>query len=165
MSVSTRIVRTWRSPRGVMRDHLAMGVREDRALIFLMTGCLLAFVAQLPFFSRTAALGGESFEQQATYGLFGWVMIAPILMYGIAALGWLVARPFLPGLTGYGARLALFWAFLAAAPVLLLRGMTLAFVGAGTEAMLVGAVWALAFTVFWVQGLREAGQAPRATVA
>ena len=55
MAVTTDIVRTWRNPRSVMRDLLARGTREDRAVAYLFAGCLVTFIAQWPRMSRQAA--------------------------------------------------------------------------------------------------------------
>ena len=42
MTVATDILRTWRRPRAVIREKLAAGVREDRALAVIMgAGALL----------------------------------------------------------------------------------------------------------------------------
>ena len=48
MPVVPDILRTWRDPRGVIRDRLSAGVREDRALATVMGACALMFVAQWP---------------------------------------------------------------------------------------------------------------------
>lgn len=58
--------------------------------------------------------------------------------------------------TGYGARVALFWAFLAGSPILLLWGLIAGFIGAGPGLNLVGIVWIAVFLWFWIAGLREA---------
>ncbi len=141
MAVTSDIVRTYRAPREVVRGLLAAGVREDRAFVFLIVGCILIFVAQLPRLSRLA------FEQDIEFGILvansvmGILIIWPLFLYLIAGMLLLVTRLKGGALTAYQARLALFWAFLAAAPLGLLHGLTVAFVGPGLQANLVGAVW------------------------
>ena len=55
MSIVADIVRSYVQPRAVIRDRLAEGQREDRALMLLMLGCGLVFVAQWPRLARRAA--------------------------------------------------------------------------------------------------------------
>ncbi|WP_372893595.1 YIP1 family protein [Rhodosalinus sp.] len=160
MPVTTDIAATYRSPRAVMRRLLAAGRREDRALAILMGGCLLAFIGRWPALQRAATLEtdaeGPSFEAMMAGALFGWIFVAPLLFYGLAALSHLVARA-LGGQGGFfGARLALFWSFLAAAPLLLLHGLVEGFVGPGPGLQIVGVLWLVAFGWFWIASLREA---------
>jgi len=156
MAVSSDILRTWRGPRAVVRDLLAQGQREDRALAYLMAGCVLVFVAQWPRLSRQAFLTGAELEQLIAYEFLSWLIIWPLMFYGISGLSYLVMRLF--GLQGgaYGVRLAMFWAWLAATPLGLFYGLLTGFNGAGPGTYLVGAGWLLAFGWFWLQGLREA---------
>ena len=159
MPITSDILRTYRGPRRVVRDLLARGQREDRAIMWLMAGCLIVFLSRLPALQRAAVLGQGDFTQDAAYAFLGLMMIAPLMFYGLAALGQGIARLFGGRPTGYGARLALFWAWLAATPVILLYGLLVGLNGAaemGTQA--VGLLWVVAFVVFWVQGLREAGR-------
>ncbi len=158
MAVSTDILRTWRGPRAVVGDLLAQGPREDRALVYLMAGLLIVFVSRLPALQRDAVLGGGDFTRDAAYAFFGLVMVAPLLFFLLAEIGRLLARAAGLAVPGYGGRLALFWAWLAAAPASLLYGLLVGFNGVsepGTR--IVGALWLLAFLWFWTQGLREAG--------
>ncbi len=159
MAVSTDMVRTWRGPRAVVRGLLAQGVREDRALVYLMAGLVIVFVSRLPALQREAVLEGGVFQRDATYAFFGLVILAPLIFYVLAEMGRLLAR--LAGLkpSSYQGRLALFWAWLAASPASLLYGLLVGFNGVnepGTQ--VVGALWLAAVFWFWVQGLREAGQ-------
>jgi hypothetical protein len=164
MPISTDIVRTWRAPRQVFRRLLERGQREDRLIFLVMLGCFVMFVAQLPLMARMAeqsrAAGGEVLELDMLIGtaFFGWLMIMPLVLYLFAA----VSLPFLRlvgvRVTGYGARLALFWAVLAASPVALLLGLLNGLNGPGPGTTLVGVIWLGAFVLFWVQGLREAAR-------
>lgn len=169
MAVTTDIVRTWRSPRAVMRDHLAAGVREDRAIAYVMATCLLMFMAQLPGLSRIAFLSREAVAADPGLPLieldmligtafFAWMMIAPLVLYLFAALVWLILRAFRLGIDGHAVRLSLFWSLLAASPLALLLGLLDGLNGDGPANALVFAGWAGAVLVFWVQSLREARQ-------
>ncbi|MDP5084837.1 MAG: hypothetical protein NWQ23_05395 [Yoonia sp.] len=163
MAVTNDIVRTWRRPRAVMRDLLAQGKREDRAIAYLMISCFLIFVAQWPRLSRQAAgfelpPGAEvpELDRLMTYEFFAWLMVWPLLLYFLAGFTHLVAK--VVGGKGdfYGARLALFWSLLATTPLLLLYGLAAGFVGPGPQTNLVGALWIAAFMIIWIQSLREA---------
>lgn len=163
MPVTKDIVRTWRRPRVVMRELLAQGKREDRAIAYLMIACFLIFVAQWPRLSRTAAgfdlaAGADvpALDRLMAYEFLAWVMIWPLFLYILAGLTHLVAK--LLGGKGdwYGARIALFWSMLSTIPLLLLHGLMAGFVGPGPQTDLVGAVWVAVFGFIWFQSLREA---------
>jgi hypothetical protein len=130
--------------------------REDRALVTLMLACGLIFVAQWPRLSREAFLGEQELNALLAGALMGWLFIAPLALYALAALSHLVAR--LMGGQGswYGARMALFWALLAAAPLWLLWGLVAGFIGPGPALDLTGIVAFGAFLLIWVFGLRAA---------
>ena len=91
-----------------------------------------------------------------SYAFMGWLMIWPLGMYAVAGLVVLVMRGFGSSITGYGGRLALFWALLAASPVLLFFGLLRGLNGDVIATQLAGALWFVAFVLFWVQGLRVA---------
>ena len=139
-----------------MRRILTRGVREDHALMILMIGCLLGFVAQMPRLARVAFEDGVELNALLGAALFGWIFLVPLALYLIAGLAWLIARVFRSGLSGYGARLSLFWALLAASPVLLLRGLVAGFLGAGVQTDIVTTIWIAVLIWFWVSGLRAA---------
>lgn len=161
MPVAQDIAATYRGPRRVVARLLAMGPREDRALALLMGGCALVFIAQWPRLAREAHLAGEALNPRLAGALLGWVVIAPLMFYLLAFLSQLIARLIGGRVTGYGARIALFWAFLAAAPVLLLHGLVAGFIGPGAGLSIVGAIWCGVFLWFWLSGLREAGWSER----
>jgi hypothetical protein len=159
MAVSRDIAATYRGPGRVLRRLLDMGQREDRALAILMAGCVLVFVAQLPRLSREAHLSGQELNMLLGASLLAWVIIAPLLLYCIAALTHLFARA-VGGKGGwYGARLALFWALLASAPLLLLHGLVAGFIGPGAARDGVGLLWLGMFLWFWIAGLWQAERA------
>ncbi len=162
MAISHNILATYRRPGTVVRRLLQLGQREDRALAYLMAGCVLVFVSQLPALSRQAHLDGVELNPLLGGALLAWVFMAPLLFYVLAGISHMVAR--LIGGKGnwYGARLALFWALLASAPLILLYGLVAGFVGPGPALTVTGALWVVAFLWFWLAGLREAekGTAP-----
>ncbi|MBN2905269.1 MAG: YIP1 family protein [Rhodobacteraceae bacterium] len=157
MSVVRNIVASWRRPRAAMRALLAVGQREDRALVYLMLACFLIFVAQWPRLSREAYLDPEiPLEARLGAALMGWMFLAPLFFYGMAALSHLASRGFGGTGTWYGARLALFWALLAVSPVWLLHGLVAGFIGAGPALGVVATVLSVAFLAIWLLSLAEA---------
>ncbi|MDG1519358.1 MAG: hypothetical protein P8Q57_02725 [Yoonia sp.] len=165
MAVTTDIVRTWRGPRAVMRDLLAQGQREDRALAYLMAACIIIFIAQWPRLSRLAAgfenTSGEAPElsQLMAYEFMGWLIVWPLMFYVIALVAYVIAKILRGHGTAYGARLALFWTLLATTPMALLYGLMAGFLGPSPGTNFVGAVWLIAFAVIWFQCQREASAA------
>ncbi|MCF6443135.1 hypothetical protein [Nereida sp. MMG025] len=156
MSLSNDILATYRGPRRVVSRLLGMGHREDRALAILMGACLLMFISDLPRIARTQHLEGGDTTQALSYAFMGWLLLWPLLFYGVAGLAHLVSKVIGGQGTWYSARLATFWALLAATPLALLNGLTAGFVGEGPALQLVGLLWIGAFGFFWVQGMRAA---------
>lgn len=161
MALTTDIVASYRRPGAVVRRRSAGRPREDRALITLMLACALIFLAQWPRLSREAFLGGEQIEALLAGAIFGWLFIVPLFMYGLAAVTHLAARLMGGQGTWYGARVALFWALLAASPLWLLWGLVAGFIGAGPALNVTGIAALGAFLAIWLLGLRavEKGEA------
>ncbi|MBZ8119208.1 YIP1 family protein [Roseovarius sp. LXJ103] len=156
MPVSSDIVATYKGPGRVMRRQLDMGENEGRALAILMGSCVLVFISQLPSLARKAHLDGVELNGLLGASLFSWLFIAPLLLYVVALISHGIARLFGGRGTGFGARMALFWSFLAASPLLLLHGLVAGFVGAGPQMTLVGVVWWVVLVLFWALSLKEA---------
>ncbi len=156
MSVFRDILRSWKAPRTIVRGLLAQGQREDRAIAYLMIGCLLIFIAQLPRLARTAHLEDIGLDRLVAYEFLAWLIVWPLAFYGLAALSHLAAK--LLGGRGdwFSARLALFWALLAATPAALLYGLTTGLIGPGPQAALTGSIWLLGLAWIWISGLIEA---------
>lgn len=160
MPVTQDIVAMYRRPRRVVRRLYAMGPREDLAIMWLMAGCFLVFVSRLPALQREAVNTGADLQQTTVYAFFALLMILPLVFYAIAAVLYLVTRVLRPAATGYGARVAVFWGWLAATPVALFYGLLVGFNGLdhpGTVMM--GAVWLVVLFWFWISGLAEISKA------
>ena len=161
MSITAEIVRTYRAPAAAIRAQLDRGRREERAFVVLMVACTLIFVAQWPRLSREAHLGDRPFDVLFGGALMGWIFVAPLLLYGLAALSIVVLRLLGRSPDAYAARFALFWALLAATPLWLLHGLVAGFAGPGPGLSAVGAVALGAFLWFWWAGLAAACRSPR----
>lgn len=156
MAVSTDILATYRRPQQVIARLLLMGPREDRLLAILMGGCTLMFIAQMPRLARESHLTGQELNMLLGGALLGIVFIAPLALYALAWVSHLILRALGGQGDGYQSRLALFWAFLAATPILLLNGLVAGFIGQGSALNAVGVFWFLIFVWFWIAGLRQA---------
>ncbi|MCG7626480.1 YIP1 family protein [Epibacterium sp. MM17-32] len=161
MAVTADITATYRGPRKVIARLLSMGHREDRLLAFLMGACALMFIAQMPRLAREAHLTGQDLNMLLGGALLGIIFIAPLALYAFAWLSHMLARLLGGQGDGFRGRLALFWAFLASTPILLLNGLVAGFIGSGPALNGVGLLWLAVFLWFWLSGLREAywGQA------
>lgn len=156
MALTRDILRTWRGPRVVMRDLLAVGPREDRALAYLMSACFVIFLAQWPRLSREAFLGGQELSQRISYEFVSWLIVWPLVFYVLALIIHTVLLVFRARGSWFGARLALFWALLASSPLMLLYGLMAGFAGPTPGTDLIGGLWLVALAWFVVQCLREA---------
>ena len=162
MSISNDVFRAWVRPRAVMRRLLDAGERENRALAILMAGCLLIFVAQWPRLVRLsegidlpAGAEVQELSQLIAYSLVSWLIVWPLIFYIAAGITRILARVVRGKGTGYGARLAMFWAVLASTPAALLYGLLAGFNGKTVGTQAVGAVWLVGFLWIWIQSLRE----------
>lgn len=156
MSLTADILRSYRAPRRVVHRQLQAGRREDRALVYLMSACVLIFIAQWPALSRAAQLDPSvPFDARLGGALMGVLFVLPLLAYAISFLLWLALRLFGP-VERYGVRLALFWAMLAVSPLMLAQSALSSIVGTGGVVLLFGLGVLAAFLVILVAGLRAA---------
>ena len=153
MAVVSDIVQSWRSPRAVIARHLQRRPTEGFAFSLLVAFLLLAFVAQWPAMSRAAYLAPEAGLTQRMVAA-GLALLASIpLWYGLAGLSHLVAHRFGGKGSYLGARLALFWALLSVAPLMLLQGLLRGFAGPGLLATAAGFVVLGGFLYLWLNML------------
>ena len=117
--VVAAMARAYRDPRGAMAEQVARGLSEPQALVHLFLACFLGLVASLPQAVRQARTidAPDPVAAAVTAHLFGYVFLAPLLAYGLAALVHLVARAFGARGAFLPARAATFWALLLAGPI------------------------------------------------
>jgi hypothetical protein len=89
--------------------------------------------------------------------LLACVFVLPLMAYTVALITQGLSRLF-GRASGYGARLALFWAFLAVSPVMLIQGMLTVFLGHSVLVTLVQGVAGVGFLWMWFQMLIEAAK-------
>jgi len=160
MPVTSDIVATYRGPGRVVRRLLELGQREDRALVFVMAFCVVAFIAHLPSLSRRAHLEGLELNMLMGGALLGTVIILPLFFYALAFVSYGAARLVGGQGSAYGARLALFWALLSSTPLVLLNGLVAGFIGPGPTLTAVGLIWVAVFLWIWLSGLRQVQRYP-----
>jgi len=155
MSTANAIMASYRRPGTVLREYRDKGADEGLAMSWLFVACILFFVARLPSLSRFAFETNQEtpFSALALGTFFGVVLVAPIVMYPLAALSHLVARMFGGKGRWLDARLALFWALLASTPLVLLNGLVAGFIGKGPQLTLVSILAFVAFLWIWLRGL------------
>ena len=157
MAVSTEMVRAYTGPRAAMRRQLAGGENEGRALVYLMIGCLIFFVAQLPRLSREHFFDPSiPLEARVSAALYGWMFIAPLFFIVLAAVSHIFARLVGGCGTWFSARMALFWSLLVVSPLGLLLGLVSGFIGQGPAQKATSLLLVAAFFYIWGSGLIEA---------
>lgn len=157
MAITTELLRTYLAPRTAMRRQLAGGENEGRALVYLMVGCLIFFVAQWPRLSREHFFDPSiPLEAKISAALFGWIFLAPLFFYAIAAVSHIFARLVGGSGTWFTARMALFWSWLVISPLGLLLGLVTGFIGQGPAQLATSLLLVAAFFYIWGCGLMEA---------
>lgn len=156
MPVVNDIARMYVRPRRVIAEKWARGFSEKSNLAYVMGGCVLAFVAQLPVASRRSHLEGVDLDMILGANILALVFIAPLMMYILALMIYGVLRVFRVSMSSLATRSILFWAFLSASPVMLLYGLVTGFIGLGPARDSVGVIWLVAFCLFIWAGISVA---------
>jgi hypothetical protein len=156
MSVAFDIIRAWRRPRQIMTRRLAPGTREDLALMYLFLACVIIFVAQWPRLWGAALIDPSiPFDLRLGGALLAWLFIAPLALYAIAALSHVIARLLGGRGSWFGARLALFWSLLVAAPLWLINGLVVVIFPQNWAGAGVGLIALIMFIFVWLASLLE----------
>lgn len=158
MAVIQDIVEAHIKPRKVMARLLKLGKRDDRAFAMLLGGCFILFMAQWPYRARQAHLNEAVLTDYIQHDALGLIFTLPLLAYTFAALLRVFTKIFRSKADFYSARLATFWALLAASPAVILSGLIKGFIGLGTMNSIFGFFWLVIFLWILVNSLIEAEQ-------
>lgn len=148
-----RVLASWWAPRRVVRG--LADIPDTTLLVVVMLAGLMQLVSQAPGHARAAQID-PSIPLDARMGgaLMGSLFMLPLLAYFVAGLSGLMLRVTPWRIDPRHARLALFWALLAAAPASLLAGLTAGFVGPGPALTLTRAIAGVGFLLIWGAGFR-----------
>lgn len=159
MSTSREIVRAYRGFGASMRRQIESAPGEERLLVYVVTACLIFFVARVPkLLEVSAAQATEEVSSTAVFmtNLLGSFFFAPLMLYGLAALSHVFARSFAGKGTFFHARLALFWALLVVSPLALLSTILETAIPLVWLAQVLWLVKFLFFAFVWAVCLSEA---------
>lgn len=161
MGVVDDIVATYRRPRHVIGRLIAAGQREDRALAILMGASAVIFISQWPRAARQAHLDPAApLDARLAGALLASVFLLPLAAYLVAMISHGMARMVGGTGTAFGARIALFWALMAIAPLMLLHGLLEGLAGPGAAPVIAGAMIFGLFLWIWLNGLWVAERTP-----
>ncbi len=150
--MAPRVLKSWIAPRSVVRGLSDMPERVK--LVVLMAALLVFWIAQAPMNARLAQLDPSvPFEARMGGALLAVMFLMPLLAYAMAELVALLSRITPWRVTSGQSRLALFWALLAVAPVMLLSGLVSGMIGPGTALSVVQAISGIAFLIIWGAGI------------
>jgi hypothetical protein len=151
---AAQIMSSYRTPGAVVGRMLAASPREDRLLAILMAAAVLVFLSQWPVARRAAMLDPSvPFQARLSGAMMATLFILPLGAYVLAGVTHFASRLMGGRGTGYGARVALFWALLCAAPLALVQGLVAGIAGQGALTVAVGVAVFAAFLWVWLSGL------------
>ncbi len=190
MALVNDITGSYRRPRSVFAGLLARGADDKTGLVFLLLAMALGFVSELPGVSRDAnlpnpeleaaiaaerddvrpiegvevpeAMVDAKFSALLSAEIMVWFLILPLVFYGVAMVGHLVAKLFGGKPDTTASRLALFWALVVAVPLKLFHGLVGGMIGPGPALTAVGFLWFALLMWNWSMNLRVAGWEARA---
>ena len=129
----------YRRPRAAMARQLAAGLSEGRALFHLGLACIASVPSAL---ERAASIDADDPVNAAIAAqIFGFIVLLPMIAYGLAALMRGVSRLIGGSGSGLAMRSALFWSMLLAAPIALLLAAFGSLARSGVEGVASVSVW------------------------
>lgn len=132
-----RALAAWGDLRGAMRAELDERPPDGRLLGYLMVALLINWVSAIPLRLKDQV---EDVNAAIGMGFVATVFMAPLIFYALAVLMTWSARAFGGKAGYYEHRLALFWGFLVAMPVIVLANVAENLIGGH---LAIGAVSAL----------------------
>ena len=157
MAVATDIVRAYAGPRRTARLVLSKVDTESKALALVMIGCTFLFIAQFPELvlqGRTNA-GQPTLAAMAAGRFIGTLLFAPLMFYLLAGATGALMRLLDRQISWLHSRVSLFWAVLAASPLVLIEAVAGGLQLNDLVQQTVSVATIVLFTAFWVSGLVE----------
>ena len=154
MSLVTNISKTYYKPIQTYSKMFAAGASEKENLAYLVGGCVISFVAQWPAQSRQAFINQQPVNELMGAILLSNLFLLPLIFYLASAVIFIFAKIFRSAISGIELRLIIFWAYLAATPVLLLVGLVEGFFGKSYQYFAVAGLWFLVFFAFIYSGFK-----------
>ena len=133
MSVVINISKTYRKPIQTYSRLFELGASEKQNLAFLIGGCVISFVSQWPVQARHAFANQQSIDELMGAILLSNLFLLPLIFYFISMVMYIFAKGLGSNILGVELRMIIFWAYLAATPILLLVGIVEGFFGKKTK--------------------------------
>ena len=154
MSIVTNICRTYYKPIKTYSKLFKSGASEKKNLAYLVCGCVLSFIAEWPAQSRQAFTNQQPVDELMGAILLSNLFLLPLIFYLLSIIIHLFTKIFRSRILGTELRLIIFWAYLAAAPILLLVGLVEGFLGRNLQYFVTAGVWFSVFLAFVYSGFK-----------
>lgn len=148
-----RVLESWWAPGRVVAG--LRGMPEGAMVAVLLAALAIFLIAQAPGHARAAEIDPSvPLEARLIGAGVAVLFLMPLVAYAVAALVSLASRAVRHPITPADSRLALFWALLAIAPVMLLSGLVAGLIGPSPALTVTRAISGLGFLFIWGAGLR-----------
>lgn len=114
------VARFYHDPRGSVRGMLDSGPTEARLFGYAMIAVMILMVGEI---AKQYLFGGAQLVERASAEIVSMLFFVPLVYYGLAAIGTLIAKAFKGQGGWYHGRAAFFWAALVAAPLAVLSAI------------------------------------------
>ena len=114
------VARFYHDPRGSMQAMLDSQPREARLFGYAMIAVVILMIGEVV---KQYLFGGPQLLQRASAEVVSMLFFVPLVYYGLAALGTLIARAFRGQGSWYQGRAAFFWAALVSSPVMVISAI------------------------------------------
>ena len=154
MSVVINISKTYYKPIQTYSKLFASGASEKENLAYLVGGCFISFIAEWPAQARLAFTNQQPVDELMGAILLSNLFLLPLIFYLISMFVYFFAKISRSDILGIEVRLIIFWAYLAATPILLLVGLVEGFLGKNFQYFIISGVWLSVFLAFIYSGFK-----------
>jgi|TARA_B100001094_G_scaffold48667_1_gene44023 hypothetical protein len=154
MSVVTNICQTYYMPIKTYSKLFESGPSEKKNLAYLVFGCIISFVAEWPAQSRQAFINQQPVDELMGAILLSNLFLLPLIFYMVSMIIYLCAKILKSSILAAELRLIIFWAYLAATPMLLLVGLVEGFLGKNFQYFITAGFWLVIFLTFVYSGFK-----------